>query len=73
MTTSDLDLVGSPEIAARLGVKLATVWQWGQRDLLPEPPWRISGRPLWEWGAIEAWAIDTGRLSSAPDGQSVSG
>jgi predicted DNA-binding transcriptional regulator AlpA len=54
--------VGIPEIAERLKVERATVDQWRQRRLLPEPKWTVGGRPAWEWKDIERWARKTGRL-----------
>lgn len=55
--------VGAVEIAARLGVRRATVDQWGWRGLLPEPDFTVGGRPAWRWGTIEEWARRTGRMS----------
>lgn len=54
--------VGVLEIAERLGCKRETVAMWGYRGLLPEPPWRVSGQPAWDWAEIEEWARSTGRL-----------
>jgi len=56
------DPVGIPEIAARLGVKRATVDTWRLRGLLPEPRWTVGGRPAWEWADVQGWAWKTGRL-----------
>lgn len=53
--------VGIIEIAEKLGVKRATVDQWLQRGLLPEPDWTVGGRPAWEWSSIARWAEETGR------------
>lgn len=58
------DPVGAVEIAARLGVQRATVDQWQQRKLLPQPRWTVGGRPAWDWADIAAWATATGRLES---------
>jgi hypothetical protein len=67
-----LDLVGIPEIAARLGVPRRTVITWRYRHKNPPaPPWQpfpaqfmiVSGRPVWRWEDVEAWAKETGRLS----------
>ena len=55
--------VGAIEIADRLGVKPATVYQWRYLGRLPEPDWVVGGRPSWKWSTIERWAIDTGRLA----------
>lgn len=50
------DPVGAVEIAARLGVKRATVDQWRIRDLgFPEPRWQVGGRPAWNWDDVQAW------------------
>lgn len=63
MSTTAADTpVGSVEIAALLGVQRATVDQWRQRNLLPEPDWTVGGRPAWRTGTIVAWAKETGRL-----------
>lgn len=56
--------VGLAEIAERLGVQRATVDAWRTRGVLPEPRWTVGGRPAWEWATIEAWATETGRLTS---------
>lgn len=59
------DVVGTRQIAERLGVETSTVHQWRQRDLkIPMPPPRgdVSGVPWWSWKDIERWARKTGRL-----------
>lgn len=53
--------VGIVEIADRLSVQRATVDQWLQRDLLPEPDWTVGGRPAWNWSTIHRWAAQTKR------------
>jgi hypothetical protein len=50
-----LDLVGSREIADRLGVSIRTVQQWRARGVMPVAEWWISGSPVWRWTAIRAW------------------
>lgn len=55
-------LVGMVEIADRLGVLNATVHSWHHTGKLPEPDYELSGRPVWRWKAVEAWAKKTGRL-----------
>ena len=57
------DPVGLSDIADRLGVARQTAKSWNHRGLLPEPKWRASGGPLWNWPDIERWARKTGRLS----------
>ena len=60
------DPVGAVEIAARLGVKRATVDQWRARDLgFPEPRWRVGGRPAWNWDDVEAWSVKRDRKATA--------
>jgi hypothetical protein len=54
--------VGAIEVAEHLGVFPATVAQWRQRGLLPDPDWTVGGRPAWRLGTILAWARETGRL-----------
>lgn len=56
------DPVGAVEIAERLGVARATVDQWRQRSLLPDPEWIVGGRPAWRWETVAAWAAATDRL-----------
>jgi predicted DNA-binding transcriptional regulator AlpA len=56
--------VGAIEIASLLGVRRATVDQWRQRRLLPEPEWTVGGRPAWRESSILAWARSTGRLTA---------
>jgi len=64
------DLVGIPEIATRLGVSRRTVSSWRYRHKNPPGPPRspfppelmlVSGRPVWHWADVEAWAKATGR------------
>ncbi len=64
---ADSDVVGTREIAERLGVKLATVYMWRQRKEdfripMPEPRGTVSGVPWWSWRDVEKWARKTGRL-----------
>ncbi len=65
------DLVGIPEIAERLSKSRRTVIAWRYRAKNPPPPpWEpfptelmlVSGRPIWDWTDVEAWAKRTGRL-----------
>jgi predicted DNA-binding transcriptional regulator AlpA len=59
------DLVGTAEIAARLGVKRPQVvhdWRRRYKDF-PEPVARLSQVHVWSWPDVEAWARKTGRLS----------
>lgn len=55
-------LAGIAEIAELLDVQRATVDQWRRRNILPPPDWTISGRPIWHWSTVTAWASCTGRL-----------
>jgi hypothetical protein len=59
----DAELVGLGEIQARMGVERDTVDHWRHRGVMPEPdPADNEGRrPRWRWGAIRAWAVETGR------------
>jgi hypothetical protein len=63
----DCDPVGLAEIAERLGVTRYAVDQWRQRDVLPEPRWRVGRRPAWNWTDVRHWAISTGRLAAEPN------
>lgn len=58
------DLVGTREIANRLGKAIKTVQHWRQRDMLPAPLAVLAGGPVWSWPTIAGWAADTGRLPS---------
>lgn len=60
------DLVGTVEIAERLGVSINTVYSWIQRGSITAPIVRVSGTPLWEWPTVRDWAIETGRLAADP-------
>jgi len=62
------DPVGLQEIADRLGVSRRTPQQWRLRGLLPEPRWSVGGVPIWNWGDIERWARETGRIKPPVDG-----
>jgi hypothetical protein len=58
-----IEPVGYQEIADRLGVKEDTVRKWRTRGNFPEPePTTVGGRPWWQWGRVEAWAIETEHL-----------
>lgn len=54
--------VGMAELADIFGVKRATVDQWGQRGILPQPDWTVGGRPAWNEPKILEWGRETGRL-----------
>lgn len=58
------DLVGSAEIAKRLGVRrLQVVHDWRRRHAdFPEPVAELSNVLVWNWPDIESWARHTGRL-----------
>lgn len=58
-------LVGTGEIAERLGVKRTSVvhdWRRRHRDF-PEPVLELRMGLLWWWPDVERWARHTGRLS----------
>jgi predicted DNA-binding transcriptional regulator AlpA len=59
------EVVGAVEVARRLEVARATVDQWRQRSVLPDPRWQVGGRPAWSWAEVRAWAERTGRLDSS--------
>jgi len=58
------DLVGAPEIAARLGLSHAeTVHNWRRRyEDFPQPVATVAGVLVWSWPDVERWARSTGRL-----------
>jgi hypothetical protein len=61
----DVDqLVGTTEIAFRLGVKRpGVVHDWRRRDAdFPEPVAVVSRVGIWAWRDVERWARKTGRL-----------
>jgi hypothetical protein len=61
----DVDkLVGSAEIAQRLGVKNPEqVHQWRTRHPdFPQPVTRLRIGLIWYWPEVERWAKATGRL-----------
>ena len=60
----DVDnLVGTAEVAHRLGVSYRLVHNWLNRyDDFPTPVSTIGGLRIWNWPDIEAWARATGRL-----------
>jgi hypothetical protein len=57
-------LVGTAEIAERLGVKSPkVVHDWRRRyPDFPEPVAEVSSVHVWVWPDIEKWAKATGRL-----------
>jgi hypothetical protein len=59
------DLVGSAEIADRLGIAHAdTVLSWRRRyPDFPEPVAKLRQALIWRWSDVEAWAKATGRLT----------
>lgn len=58
------DLVGSAEIAERLGVKRhQMVHDWRRRYAeFPQPVADLRRGPIWSWPDVEKWARKTGRL-----------
>ena len=55
--------VGLSDIARHLRVKPTTPRMWQHRHLMPEPRWRVSGAPVWDWEQdILPWAEATNRL-----------
>jgi len=56
------DLVGPLEVARLLEVKEQTVRAWRVRGVLPPPLLVVSRVPIWNWDAVERWAVSTGRL-----------
>lgn len=57
-------LVGSKEIADRLGLKRVQHVHWFRHDdpAFPRAVARIGGVYVWSWPDVEAWARRTGRL-----------
>ncbi len=58
------DLVGSTEIAERLGVaRPQLVHDWRRRHPdFPQPVARLRQALIWSWPDVESWARRTGRL-----------
>lgn len=51
------DIVGTPQIAAKLGVKPATVSQWRARfSDFPEPLLHLGWQAVWDWQDVQEWA-----------------
>lgn len=62
-TVAVADLVGTREIAERLGRRAGLVKDWRLRDgSFPEPLTTVSSVYVWAWPDVEAWARRTGRL-----------
>jgi hypothetical protein len=58
------DLVGTVEIAKKLGVKdhnVVNTWRRRHADF-PEPLTTLRHGRVWAWPEVEAWARTTGRL-----------
>lgn len=58
-------LVGSAEIAERLGVKrLQVVHDWRRRHAdFPTPVTELSNVLVWYWPDVMKWARNTGRMA----------
>jgi predicted DNA-binding transcriptional regulator AlpA len=57
-------IVGSAEIAKRLGVRRETVLLWRRRhEDFPKPIAELEQALVWSWPDVEDWARATGRLS----------
>jgi hypothetical protein len=58
------DLVGTVEIAKRLGAKqYKVVNEWVRRyPDFPDPLAIVSGVRVWNWPDVERWAKATGRI-----------
>lgn len=48
-----LDLVTLRMIAERLDVAYKTARVWSSEGRLPEPAWRLDGKPVWLWSEVE--------------------
>jgi hypothetical protein len=60
------DLVGTAEIAQRLGVRdhnVVNTWRRRHGDF-PAPVVILSAGRVWSWPDVEAWASRTGRIST---------
>lgn len=55
--------VGCEDLAAMLGVQLATVHAWRKRDRLPQAAGMIGGAPWWWRSDVLNWARETKRVS----------
>ena len=61
-------LVGTAEIAERLGVKRHQVvndWMRRYPGEFPDPVAQLRRGPIWNWPDVERWARKTGRLRAA--------
>lgn len=58
------DLVGAAEIADRLDkASSSLIHDWRKRyPDFPKPLLSLRQGHLWSWQAVEAWAVETGRL-----------
>lgn len=63
------NLVGTSEIAERLGVRRhQVVHDWRRRyEDFPEPVAKLKSALIWDWPDVERWARATGRLSRDTD------
>lgn len=62
MADKRLDLVGTYEIAQRLGWTSARVSLYARRGLLPEPLVRLRMGPVWDWADVARVAVERGWL-----------
>ena len=58
------DLVGTAEIAERLGIAyVETIHNWRRRyPDFPQPVAQLRQALIWSWPDVEEWARATGRL-----------
>jgi predicted DNA-binding transcriptional regulator AlpA len=62
----DADLVGTADIARRLGVTRQRVGQLRQRGDFPAPVARLGLGQLWRWSEVDAWATTWRRRPGRP-------
>lgn len=59
-----MDLVGSAEIADRLGLTQSRINQLAIKSGFPTPVAELKGGRVWEWSAVEEWAASRERSRS---------
>lgn len=65
------ELLDTAGVADLLGVKPATVRTYLMRGSIPEPDYRLSGRPIWLGATMRRWVSERRRWSRTRPGAPI--